>query len=97
VTSLPHTLLTWARALLGLILLACGALFAADNAHPVTLHLPWGPLDVPVYQVVFVALALGFFSGFLLVRAWALGLQLTLRRTQRDLERARVLPPVGGA
>jgi uncharacterized integral membrane protein len=56
----------WARRLCLLALLAAGALFALDNPHVVSVSLLETTLDVPLYWLVFVAVAVGFFPGFLI-------------------------------
>jgi len=56
----------WTRRALAVVLLCLGGAFALENTHKTPLTVLDTTLDIPLYWVVFVAVSVGFFPGFIL-------------------------------
>lgn len=62
-TSAPSV---WTRRALAVVLLCLGGAFAVENTHTTPLTVLDTTLDIPLYWVVFVAVSVGFFPGFIM-------------------------------
>lgn len=77
------------QALLILLLVVIGAVFTAQNAQPVRLHLVVSAHELPLAAVLLACLLFGVLLGLLFNLAQVWGLRRRLGRLRREAELAR--------